>query len=116
MFFVKKRFYLYALTILFITLIGCGLKTSEDAAKKLLEPVLQEDLTVITEGIDSSGILEKPYFEITEFGEFEKGKYQYLSVADFYFLKDIKQKIVRKYRFNKDYLKWELFYNEYQSY
>lgn len=112
----KKRYYLAAFIIFFMTVCGCALKLSEKSARALLEPILQEDLTVITDGLDSSGLLENPYFEIKELSKFEEGQYQYLAVADFYFLKTVQQKIVRKYRFNKIYSRWELYYNEYQSY
>lgn len=108
----KKWFYLFAFVIL---CVSCIPKTPENTAKTYLEPVLQEDLRVITDGIDTTAVLENPYFEIVEFTKFNEGEYNYIAVVDFYFLKDIRQKVFRKYRFH--YIrKWELYYNEYQSF
>jgi len=108
----KKWFYLFVFIILFVS---CIPKIPESTVRAYLEPILQEDLVLITEGIDTTALLENPYFEITEFNKFDEGEYQYLAVVNFYFLKDIRQKIVRKYRFHHR-RKWELFYNEYKSF
>jgi len=104
---------LFAFIILFS---GCMPRLSEEAARARLEPLLIEDLAVIIEGIDSAALLEEPYFVIREFNGFDQGRLQYLAVAEFYFLRDIRKKIVRRYRFDRRTLSWDRFYNEWRSF
>jgi hypothetical protein len=110
--FAKNRFFVF---IFIIFVIACVPKIPENTARVHLEPVLQEGLTGLIDGIDSSAILELPYFEISEFKRFGEGEYQYIAIVDFFFLKNIPKKVVRKYRFHHR-RKWELYYNEYQSF
>ena len=110
----KMCFLLIAFIIL---LVACTPKVPEDVARMRLKPLLQSCLDTITAGIDTSAILETPRFEIREFRSFDEGQYQYLAVVDFYFLRDIPKKIVRRYRFNRNRLiGWELFGNEWERY
>jgi hypothetical protein len=111
--FTKYWFFSFIFIILFIS---CVPKPSEKRVHGILEVILKDDLTVIVEGIDSNAVLQPPFYEVREFSKYKEGQYQYLAVVDFYFLKEIKQKIVRKYRFDKWYLRWERYYNEYESY
>jgi hypothetical protein len=82
----------------------------------MLEVILKDDLAVIIDGVDTTAVLKNPYYEFVRYDKYEEGQYQYLAEVYFYFLKDIKQKIVRRYRFDKVYLKWERYYNKYESY
>jgi hypothetical protein len=91
-------------------------RLSEKRTRGMLDVILKDDLTVIVEGIDTAVVLEKPYYEYVKFNKYEEGQYQYLAEVNFYFFKDMKLKIVRKYRFDKYYLKWERYYNKYESY
>lgn len=111
--FKKSCFFTIAFIILFA---GCAAGLSEKRAKEMLEVILKDDMAAIIDGVDTSAIMKEHYYEYREFNSYEEGKYQYLAVVDFYFLRDIKRKIVRKYRFNKMYLQWERFENVWEIY
>jgi len=113
---MKLKKLCYCVIAFIILLVSCAPRLSENTVKTMLEPVLQDDLSVIMEGIDTSAIMENPYYEYTEFNEFKEGRYQYLAEVSFYFLRDVRKKIVRKYRFDRKFLRWERYYNEWQSY
>ena len=53
---------------------------------------------------------------IKKYEKFKQGKYIRMAFVDFYFLKNVKRKIFRKYRYHKFYGKWERYENKYQSY
>lgn len=110
-----KKIYFYLIAFIILS-VACTSGISEKRAKEMLDIVLKDDMSAIIDGIDTSGIMKEPYYEYREFKSFEEGKYQYLAVVDFYFLKDIKRKIVRKYRFNKLHLQWERFENVWEIY
>jgi hypothetical protein len=111
--FTKNGFWVLTFIIL---LTACTLRLNEDTTRRMLEVILKDDMSVTVEGIDTAAILQNPYYEYREFKGFKEGQYQYLAIVEFYFLREVKQKIVRKYRFDKRYLKWERYYNEYESY
>ena len=112
--FTKYWFFAFIFIILLFT--ACVPRPSEKRIRGMLEVILKDDLTVIVEGIDSNAVLQPPYYEYREFSKYKEGQYQYLAVVDFYFLKEIKRKIARKYRFDKWHSRWERYYNEYESY
>ncbi len=102
------------LVIIFMLMTASCSNYSHAQAEKDLNLLLVDDLRVITEGLDSSLLLDKPYFTIREITWFEKSKYSCNSVVDFYFLKDKCFRIERKYRLVLDMQKWDRYHNEYK--
>jgi hypothetical protein len=93
---------------------GCG--ESDNLVKKKLDLILKSDLDTITTGVQKSGLLDTPYYEIVSYKSYKEGIYTKLAVVDFYFMKNIKAKIVRKYRYLAEAGLWDRFFNQYQFY
>jgi hypothetical protein len=97
-----------------VLLCGCG--ESDEFIKKKLDVVLKSDLDTITAGVQKSSLLDTPYYTIVSYKSYKEGMYSKLAVADFYFLKNIKAKIVRKYRYLTTMQVWDRYFNEYWFY
>jgi hypothetical protein len=93
---------------------GCG--ESDNLISQKLEVILKSDLDTIITGVDKSGLLDTPYYKIVSYKSYKEGMYSKLAVVDFYFLKNIKAKIVRKYRYVTSFGQWDRYVNEYRFY
>ncbi len=103
-----------SLLILVVPLSGISCSgESDEAAKKKLEVILEDDLKVILEGIPDTALIEKPYYNLFSYKQYEKGNYSKKAEADFFFMKSVHVKIVRKYRYHRSKRMWERYYNEY---
>lgn len=89
---------------------------SDEMARKKLDVILKDDLKAILEGIPDSVLIENPRYEIVFYKQYDKGDYTKKAVADFYFLKKIQKKVVRKYRYHVGKRMWDRYFNEYSSY
>lgn len=101
------------LAVIFLVFVSCT-NNSKVLAEKDLRILLEDDLRVICEDIDSSLLLDKPYFKIDTMTWFEKSKYSCNAVVYYYFLKDESYRIERKYRLVSEMQKWDRYYNEYK--
>ena len=101
--------------IILVLIGGCTIESDRVIKKKLLV-ILEDDLNAIIEDIPKEHILDSVYYEIDSLIDFKKEsiKYSKKAVVDFYFLKNAKAKIVRKYRYETVSRKWERYYNEYK--
>ena len=86
---------------------------SDEVARKKLEVILADDMTAILEDVPDSATIEKPYFNLISYQTYEKGNYSKKAVADFFFLKKVELKIIRKYRYHRTKRMWERYFNEY---
>lgn len=101
--------------ILFTTLfLNSCIGEPDSRIKKKLEIILKDDMNAIIEGIDDTNLLDSTYYDMHLYQEYKEGKYTRKAEVDFYFLKHVNTKIVRKYRYHRDYKKWDRYYNEYQ--
>ncbi len=89
---------------------------SDELARKKLDAILQSDLKAIQEGIPDSALLESPRYEVVFYKQYDSGDYTKKAIADFYFLKNIKKKVVRKYRYHVGKRMWDRYFNEYCTY
>jgi hypothetical protein len=103
------------LLITVVMFIGCTPRVSEEKASAQLKVLLDDDLETIIADLKKSDLIEKPYYTINSFSGFDEGKYRYLAEVDYFFLKGVNEKIVRKYRYYLMYQKWERYINEYQK-
>ena len=103
--------------IIFVLIGGCSFESDRMVQKKLLI-ILEDDLNAIIEDIPAENILDSAYYEIDSLIDYkmESFKYSKKAVVDFYFLKGVKTKIVRKYRYERVSRKWDRYYNEYTFY
>jgi hypothetical protein len=88
-------------------------KESEGLIKQKLTVILKDDLKAICEGISKENLLEKPNYNLVFYKSYDKGLYTRKAVVDFYFLKKVNVKIVRKYRYYGSKRMWDRYYNEY---
>jgi len=115
---MRKRSFFGFLLIAFIILLlsSCGMGLNENAVKNMLNNLLLSDMEVIVDGIDADALLDEPHFEIVRFDSFDEGVFRHLAEVNFYFLKDMNVRIVRRYRYNRRHLRWERFHNVYERF
>ncbi len=111
----NKFLLLLCLPGLVLMQISCG-GESDELARKKLEVILEDDLKAIIDGIPDSALMEKPRYEIVFYKQYDAWDYSKKAVVDFYFLKNIEKKIVRKYRYHTGKRMWDRYFNEYSSY
>jgi hypothetical protein len=88
----------------------------DDVIRRKLDVILADDLEAIVEGVDKEGLLDRPYFELVEYKEYDEAIYSRMAVVDFYFLKSVNVKITRKYRYIRKHGIWDRYYNKYHTF
>jgi hypothetical protein len=91
---------------------GCG-GESERFIRKKLEVVCADDLAAAIEDLPDSNVDNSPRYVIESFEHFREGMYTYKAVVDYFFLKGVSVKMVRKYRYHALSRKWDRYFNEY---
>lgn len=86
---------------------------SEETVRKKLEVICADDRAAIIDGIAVENLIERPYYTIVFYKQYSEGKYSRKAVVDFYFLKKVGVKVVRKYRYHASKGMWERYSNEY---
>jgi len=98
-------------TAVMVVLVGC--RENDAAARQKLHAILKSDLVAIISDVPKSSLADSLYYSLVFYQTFKKGDYTKKAVADFYFLRGIKVKITRKYRYVKEAGMWERYYNVY---
>jgi hypothetical protein len=98
-----------ALIGLFMLLPGGCSHESDEAIQGKLQTVLKNDLDTLVSSLPKASVADTVYFEIRENKKFGKGPFTRLVVADFYFLRNVKVKVMRKYRYQAWEQRWEMF-------
>jgi len=108
----------YCLGVLAVMCFLCGTagcsSDSENAVRRKLEAVCADDLRTVVEEIPAESVSDSVYYVIRIFKKYREGKYRYMAVADYFFLKNVRVKMVRKYRYHSSFRKWERYFNQYQ--
>lgn len=107
---------MYYLLLMVIIICGGCLNESTEHKKEKLHIILKDDLDTIIEDITKENLADSVYYTIVSYKEFSQGKYSAQAIVDFFFFKDIDVKVVRKYRYHRDYKKWDRYFNEYKFY
>jgi len=100
-----------AAVVLSIVLLGCG--DNDAVARRKLDVILKSDLTAIISDMPKTGLADSMYYSLVSYQTYKTGDYTKKAVVDFYFLRGLKVKITRKYRFVKEAGMWERYYNVY---
>ena len=95
-------------------LFGCG--ESDDLIKKKLEIILADDLKAITADLPKCNLADSVYYIIVSYKTYKEGMYSKMAIVDFHFLKKVKAKITRKYRYYTAAQLWDRYYNVYKLY
>jgi len=95
-----------------LIIVSCSGESDEFARKKL-DTILKDDLSAILEGVSDSALIDNPRYELVFYKTYDEGNYSKKAIADFYFMKKIPVKIVRKYRYHVKSRMWDRYYNEY---
>jgi len=107
----------YLLIMLFAFLcLSCA--ESDSVIRGKLDVILADDLAAIVDSVAVSALIEKPYFELVSYKEYDEGAYSRMAVADFFFLKPLAgvvKKIRRKYRYHRRMGMWDRYHNMYYS-
>jgi len=109
------RLNIYIWPILFLFLSCSFFDEKEEVIRQKLDVILNDDLAAIIEDVDSSALLDKPYFELLEYRIYDDGYYSRMAVADFYFMKSVAFKISRKYRYVRKMGVWDRYHNKYNA-
>jgi hypothetical protein len=100
-----------AAVVLSIVLFGCG--DNDAVARRKLDVILKSDLAAIVSDIPKTGLADSIYYSVVSYQTYKTGDYTKKAVVDFYFMRGLKVKITRKYRFVKEAGMWERYYNVY---
>jgi hypothetical protein len=109
---MKKNILYCALPCL---LLFCFCAESDGVIRQKLDVILKDDLEAILEDVAGDALLDKPYFELLEYREYDEGAYSRMAIADFYFLKSVGKKIKRKYRYHRRLGMWDRYHNQYYT-
>ncbi len=101
--------------MLCLSFMGC-MSWNEDRMNLDLDRILGFDLNRMvadTKTNDSNAVLDKPYYRVDNY-ILTKESYQFGCRVDvaFYYLKTIRMKQIRKYRFSRIRNRWERYYKE----
>jgi hypothetical protein len=100
-----------------LLLLGAGCGPEQDRiVQGKLKIILEDDLAEITRDIPEKALADSVFYSVAGYKTYEEGPFYALAVADFYFLRNAKYKIVRKYRYDRRKKTWERFLNEYRFY
>jgi len=108
-----KKIFLYC--VLPCLLLLCFCAESDGVIRQKLDVILKDDLEAILEGVSEGALLDKPYFVLLEYREYDEGAYSRMAIADFYFLKSVGMKITRKYRYHRRLGMWDRYHNKYYT-
>jgi hypothetical protein len=85
----------------------------DEVIRRKLDIVLADDLEAIIEDVAKEALLDKPYFKIVEYKEYDEAVYSRRAIVEFFFFKSISVKITRKYRYIRKTGIWDRYYNKY---
>jgi hypothetical protein len=97
-----------------VLLCGCG--EGDNLISKKLEIILDGDLKAISADIPKNDLMDSIHYTIVSYKSYSDGMYSRMAVVDFYFLKNVKTKITRKYRYFISTRQWDRYFNEYRFY
>ncbi len=104
----------YSILCMFVV-VGC-IRESDKRIRQKLIVILNDDLKAITSDIAEENLLDSVYYDIVMYKDYKNYKFTKKAEVDFYFLKGVSAKIVRKYRYHSTLKKWERYFNEYRFY
>jgi hypothetical protein len=96
------------------TLLSGCLPDADQLRDKKFKVILADDLATLIAGVDSVGLADACYYELVEYTTGYEGKFSARAVVDFYFLKKVGVKVVRKYRYHTVLGQWDRYYNKYE--
>ena len=86
---------------------------NEETIRKKLNVICRGDLAAIIDSVTPGELIEKPYYKIVFYKQYPEGKYSNKAVVEFYFLKKVAVKVIRKYRYPVSVRMWDRYSNEY---
>jgi hypothetical protein len=89
-------------------------KVPERTIRATLDIILADDLASLQKDIPDESKSDSARYDVIEYRVYKEGSYTRLAVVDFYFLNGVSVKVVRKYRYQSVYGKWERYFNEYR--
>jgi hypothetical protein len=109
---------LFAAVVFALLFLCASCAEGDDAIRRKLDVILDDDLAAILEDVAAEALIEKPYFELIEYKEYDEGAYSRMAIADFFFIKPaagIVMKVSRKYRYHRRLGMWDRYYNVYKT-
>lgn len=97
-------------------LLVTGCAQNPDLVHKKLLAIAHDDLAGLIDEMPSESVADSTYYQISEFKTFDEGTYRAKAAVEFYLLKSVHTKVVRKYRYHHSQGQWERYYNKYQYY
>jgi hypothetical protein len=95
-------------------IFGCG--ESDVSVRKKLDIILADDLKAVSADLPKNKLLDSLYYTVVSYKDYSEGMYSKMAVVDFYFLKTVKAKITRKYRYYTAARLWDRYFNVYMLY
>jgi len=102
-----------------LAILAASCDESDAMIRGKLDVILADDLAAIVDSMAVSALIEKPYYELISYKEYDEGAYSRMAVADFFFLKPltggVTKKIRRKYRYHRRLGMWDRYHNMYYT-
>jgi len=101
-----------------LTLIFASCDESDAVIRGKLDVILADDLAAIVDSVAAAALIDKPYYDLVSYNEYDEGAYSRMAVADFFFLKPmagLEKKIRRKYRYHRRFGMWDRYHNMYYT-
>ena len=92
---------------------SCSLE-SERTIRRKLDIILTDDLKSVIDETPKESLSDSVCYVVREYETFGESKYRAKAVVDFLLFDKVDVKMVRKYRYHRDLLLWERYFNEYQ--
>lgn len=102
----------WVVVVALVALSACS-GENEELSRKKLDVICSDDLSAIIDSIAVENLIEKPYYKLVFYKNYDEGKYSKKAIAEFYFLKKVSVKVVRKYRYLRSVRMWDRYSNEY---
>ena len=102
-----------------LAVLAASCEESDAVIRGKLDVILDDDLAAIVDSMEPSALIEKPYYEMISYKEYDEGAYSRMAIVDFFFLKPltggVTKKINRKYRYHKRLGMWDRYHNKYYT-
>jgi hypothetical protein len=113
-----KKYILPPLCAVLTLLLLASCAESEAVIRGKLDVILADDLAAIVDSVAAAALIDKPYYELVSYKEYDEGAYSRMAVVDFFFLKPlagVEKKIRRKYRYHRRFGMWDRYHNMYYT-
>lgn len=99
---------------LMVCSVGCAIEESPQRIRKKLDVIVQDDLRQVVAELPDTSIADTTFYRISSYKSGIEGVYSAKAEVEFFFLKGVRVKMVRKYRYHRRLGMWDRYVNEWR--